>query len=99
MAKKNCWEYMNCGRGPGTRYVCPAAAETCLDGVNNGKNAGRVCWMIAGTFCNGEVQGAHTEKIGNCMKCDFYWLVSDEEGEDFASSKAVFIMLSADGKL
>lgn len=30
------------------------------------------CWQIAGTFCGGEVQGAHAQKYGNCKMCDVF---------------------------
>ncbi len=60
--KLNCWEYMKCGREPGGEKadelgICPAAADSSFDGLNRGKNAGRICWAVAGTFCSGETQG------------------------------------------
>ncbi|MFA6001720.1 MAG: diguanylate cyclase [Thermoleophilia bacterium] len=30
------------------------------------------CWLIAGTYCGGEVQGQFAHKLGNCSKCDVY---------------------------
>jgi hypothetical protein len=48
--------------------ACPAAAETKLDGVNDGKNGGRSCWAIAGTLSEGETQGTYAQKLGNCLK-------------------------------
>ncbi len=36
-----------------------------------GKEAMR-CWQAAGTFCNGEVQGAFTHKFSNCTECEVY---------------------------
>ncbi len=30
------------------------------------------CWLLAGTFCRGEVQGHFAQKLGNCAKCDVY---------------------------
>ncbi len=30
------------------------------------------CWLIAGTFCRGEVQGHFAQKLGNCAKCEVY---------------------------
>jgi hypothetical protein len=58
MPKKNCWEVKQCGREPGGSKtadmgVCPAAADSSSDGVNGGKNGGRICWALAGTFCGG----------------------------------------------
>ncbi|MEW6754576.1 MAG: two-CW domain-containing protein [Candidatus Latescibacterota bacterium] len=86
LARKNCWDYMQCGRGPGGEKVselgvCPAASEAALDGLNNGTNGGRMCWALTGTFCGGTVQGTFAEKEGSCMKCAFYQKVRTEEGE------------------
>lgn len=75
MAKKNCWEVMVC-----VSEECPAHSEKRLNGVHGGVNAGRTCWVVAGTRCGGKVQGNHAQKIGNCMKCDFYLSVVREEG-------------------
>ncbi len=30
------------------------------------------CWLIAGTFCRGEVQGRFAQKFGSCTKCEIY---------------------------
>jgi len=86
---KNCWEFKQCGRQPGGHKehelgVCPAAAERRTDGINRGKNAGRCCWAIAGTLCKGELQGVFAQKVGNCMKCDFFSQVAQEEGRGAA---------------
>ena len=87
MVKLNCWEFMKCGREPGgvnaTEFVCPAATDTRLHGKNSGKNAGRACWQVAGSFCREQAKGIHSLKIDNCMECDFFWLVVREEGENF----------------
>ncbi|MFW9808395.1 MAG: two-CW domain-containing protein [Candidatus Thorarchaeota archaeon] len=85
--KKNCWEIMNCGRIPGGDNadqlgVCLAATEESVDGINSGKNGGRICWAVAGTLCGGKVQGEFASKMDNCIKCDFFHTVSKEE-EDF----------------
>ncbi len=86
--KQNCWEFKNCGRQPGGHRalsdgVCPAATETRLDGVHGGRNAGRACWVVSGTFCRGEVQGEFAKKFVSCRICDFYVKVMREEGIDF----------------
>ncbi|MGD8654719.1 MAG: hypothetical protein PVG28_01325, partial [Desulfobacterales bacterium] len=58
-AKKiNCWEFMKCGREPGgakaAEYgTCIAATDSSYAGINTGKNAGRICWAVAGTCCDG----------------------------------------------
>ncbi len=63
----NCWEMKKCGREKNganviSLGVCPASTQ----------NAGEACWLVAGTFCGGEVQGTYAEKEHNCMRCDFY---------------------------
>jgi hypothetical protein len=87
MAKQNCWELKKCGREPGGEKtndygVCPAASDTTSDGVNSGKNGGRICWAIAGTFCGGKVQGDFAQKSVSCMSCEIFKQVKSEEGAD-----------------
>ncbi|MFC1552528.1 two-CW domain-containing protein [Candidatus Latescibacterota bacterium] len=84
----NCWEFMNCGRQPYGENVqelgvCPAATDTSFDGCNNGKNGGRICWLVAGTFCNGEVQGNFAESIESCIVCEFILNVLSEDDSTF----------------
>ncbi len=84
MTKQNCWEILNCGREPGGANteklgVCIATTEASVNGINSGKNGGRICWAVAGTLCGGEVQGQFATKMDNCIKCDFYHQVSKEE--------------------
>ena len=74
-SKLNCWEFTNCGRGPGAELVCPAAAEAGADGVNGGRS----CWTIAGTSCGGRLQGTFAAKIETCLKCEFCQQVLAEE--------------------
>ena len=90
--KINCWEYMKCGRQPGGENVdehgeCPAAVDSSFEGINDGCQAGRICWAVAGTFCGGEVQGTYAEKRGSCVSCEFYQLVQKEEGNSLAGQK------------
>lgn len=87
MAKTNCWEFKKCGREPGGARnkemgICPATQHTESTGTNGGKNAGRICWAIAGTFCGGKVQGDFAQKSVSCMSCDFFKTVKQEEGAD-----------------
>lgn len=91
MEKKNCWEIMECGREPGGKHakelgVCPAAEDESLDSVHGGKNAGRACWVIAGTFCEGAVQGTFALKYRDCTSCRFFRQVKAEEGTDYQTS-------------
>jgi len=88
MAKLNCWEDLKCGReAAGNKIselgVCPAATETSCNGMNNGKNGGRICWAIAGTFCSGKVNGVFAKGLTSCMACDFFKLVRAEEADTF----------------
>lgn len=89
--KSNCWEFKKCGRQPGGDHVqefgvCPAATEHRLDGIHEGRNAGRSCWIMAGTLCKGEVQGTFAQKYKNCEICDFYKRVKQEEFPKFTLS-------------
>ncbi len=98
MAKINCWEFTKCGREPGgvkasELGVCPAFNQVKTDGIHGGKNGGRSCWVIAGTFCGGNVQGSYACKLANCMNCDFYKLVSREEGQARKESKELLTIL------
>jgi len=83
--KTNCWEFKKYGREPnGSKVdelgVCPASTEKRLDGVYGGKNAGRTCWVVAGSMCDGKIQGTFAQKYGNCMNCNFYMTIKQEEG-------------------
>lgn len=89
--KKNCWEFKKCGREPNGEKaremgVCPAAIEIRLDTVHGGKNAGRACWVVAGTLCKGETQGTFAVKFGACEACEFYLAVREEEFPQFQFS-------------
>ena len=92
--KKNCWEVLKCGRELGgknvkTLGVCPAAIDERLEGIHGGKNAGRACWVIAGTFCEGRVQGTFAQKYGDCASCEFFRNVRKEEGSGYETSLVI----------
>lgn len=57
--KTTCWEFRDCGMGK--EGLCPAYP-----------NGGRVCYLVAGTKCNGQTQGAYAQKLDSCRDCDFY---------------------------
>jgi hypothetical protein len=63
--------------------ICPATVETRLDTIHGGKNAGRACWVVAGTLCQGKVQGTFAQKFQNCETCEFYLSVKKEEFPQF----------------
>jgi hypothetical protein len=80
----NCWEFKKCGREPNgiNAYalgVCPVSTYDRLNGVHNGKNGGRCCWLFHGAFsCGMENQKKIPEEPTKCSKCDFYILVKEE---------------------
>ncbi len=95
MIKLNCWEFKKCGREPGgvkadELGVCPVVNEKKVDGLHGGINGGRVCWVITGTLCGGEVQGEYAKKIENCTSCEFYQEVRKEEDINFLHVLEVF---------
>ncbi len=94
MTKLNCWEVKKCGREPGGENtdelgVCPAATEIRLDGTHGGINAGRACWVIAGSMCGGKIQGTYAEKYISCSKCDFFMKVKSEENASFKMTSSL----------
>ncbi|MHB8808598.1 MAG: two-CW domain-containing protein [Desulfobulbaceae bacterium] len=95
---QNCWEYKKCGREPrgnnaGRLGICPAATETRLDSVHDGTNGGRSCWVVAGTLCQGKVQGVFAQKYATCQDCDFYKKVQNENYSNFQVSVSLLQLL------
>jgi len=85
LIKQNCWEFLRCGREPGGEKaeksgICPASVETSVDGLNGGKNGGRICWAISGTFCARVIEGFFAKKQLSCRSCVFFKKVREEEG-------------------
>ncbi len=60
LARTPCWKFMGCDRHTGKEAKCPAYPHF-----------GRVCWVVAGTFCEGKVQGTYAQKCDDCRKCEF----------------------------
>ena len=92
--KTNCWEFKKCGREQnGSKVdelgVCPSSTEKALDGVHGGNNAGRACWVVAGTLCNGIIQGTFARKYNNCFECNFFKTVKEEEGSNMVMAIAL----------
>jgi hypothetical protein len=102
-AKLNCWEYMKCGREEGGSNapelgVCPASIASHetgeLQGIHDGKNGGRCCWIITGTMCKGKIEGTFAKKYDSCTQCNFYKLVKQEEGKWFMLSSVLFSLVN-----
>ncbi|MBF0417130.1 MAG: hypothetical protein HQL86_02650 [Magnetococcales bacterium] len=97
-SKQNCWEFFNCGR---SRHApnqdgsyCPVSLIAAYDGINGGRDAGRACWNIEGTFCSVSSCGDPNDKLGtfqykksHCQKCVFKAQVQQEEGDAFLEKK------------
>lgn len=60
---EKCWEFSGCKMPD-----CPARDNPELR-----------CWMIAGTHCRKEVQGAHHEKMKACSECPFFIAMEDRQ--------------------
>ncbi|MCI5160775.1 MAG: hypothetical protein D3917_01870 [Candidatus Electrothrix sp. AX5] len=78
----NCWEFKECGREPGginvsARGICPVTVEHDLNGIHDGKNGGRCCWIFS---CGAEELKNFEKKIAGCSKCDFYNSAKASEG-------------------
>lgn len=73
---------MKCGKQDGTDKsdVCPIAAEKSANGLNGGKNGGRLCWIIAdahpATWRSCSIKG----RKDPCFSCEFRFKVMMEEG-------------------
>ncbi len=92
MPKMNCWEIKKCAREPGGNKsqelgVCPAASDLSCDGMNNGKNGGRMCWAVAGTFNGSEAKGVFVQNQPSCMNCEVFKQIKAEEGSSFSLMK------------
>jgi signal transduction histidine kinase len=74
--------------------ICRAAIESRCDGMNGGTNAGRVCWLVAGTLCGGAVQGSFANKMSSCLDCQFYQKVREDEGAGLKSESEVLMAVS-----
>lgn len=77
----SCWEIKKCGREKGganekTLGCCPAYPDH-----------GHSCWIIAGTFCSGEIHGTFAQKETVCIECEVYSLYSTTFGKKQARFK------------
>ena len=85
----NCWEFKQCGREEGGAKVaelgvCPAHPDH-----------GRDCATMAGTLCNGKVQGSFAQKLHDCAQCQFY----QSRHYDRASLKSRGVLTPAPARL
>jgi hypothetical protein len=88
LPKQNCWEFLKCGREPGGEKIdrfgiCPATTDISSDGLNRGKNGGRICWAISGTYCKKKMQGLYARTQLSCRSCIFFKKVKEEGGEHY----------------
>jgi hypothetical protein len=102
--KLNCWEYRKCGREPGGENtsefgVCPASTEGRLNGVHGGVSAGRACWVVGGTICDGNPHGTFAKKINDCKQCKFYIFVREEEGSNFIAVRDLLGIMYLPGSM
>ena len=102
--KQNCWEFQKCGREPGgpntgTSGICPASTEFKLHNVHGGMNAGRACWMVAGSRNPLESSRLACQwpgkDMGGCLDCDFYREVAREETDMLSSENMLVKMIFA----
>lgn len=99
----NCWEFMKCGREIGgvkstELGICPVLHSSSLDGVHNGKFAGRTCWIVSGTLCGSRIQGSHASKIESCRTCDFYKLVKAQERSKLKSTEELLELVKSNSE-
>ncbi|HXX53123.1 MAG TPA: hypothetical protein VEI28_00990 [Thermodesulfovibrionales bacterium] len=60
--------------------VCPVAVHPYADGINEGTNGGRICWVIVGSYSLEKPKGSRTGQSCLCFDCDFHKKVLEEEG-------------------
>jgi len=81
MKRLNCWEFMNCDRGPKSKdNPCPVAREITANGLNNGINGGRLCWVIIDSLDLRNIKCSERHDSSSCFVCEFRYRVLTEEG-------------------
>ena len=101
--KMNCWEFTHCGRQPGGEKsgelgICNVSVEQLTHGVNNGINGGRACWAVKRKFnANADVQCScdRDQQLDNCLQCEFYSTVREEEGDHFVPATKILALLKS----
>jgi hypothetical protein len=79
----NCWEFKNCSK----KNECPAYSFELGDGFLQGKNGGRACCFVTGTFCEKTLQGLYKDKEKSCSDCEFFNILKKEHGSDFSVTR------------
>jgi len=100
--KLNCWQYKNCGRERGGLLadhlgVCPVSVCAKLDGLNDGRAAGRACWKVAGAAmrCTRSASG-----LGKpCHQCTFFLRVQYEEANAEVTTNITDIAVGDDEEI
>lgn len=92
LQKINCWDFVGCKRGSGGERaagsgMCRASLDASAEGINHGKNGGRICWAISGTFSGEKIDGLFAKKLLSCRSCKFFKSVKNEEGGNFSLLK------------
>ncbi|MCI5148021.1 MAG: hypothetical protein D3916_01190 [Candidatus Electrothrix sp. MAN1_4] len=78
----NCWEFKECGREPGGRNalidgICPAAIDSRANGIHQGKNGGRCCWVVVDSYCKVKAIEDISKGLLKCRNCAFYAMVRE----------------------
>ena len=77
----NCWEFKQCGKGPGSDDECVSASYSFADGYLNGHNGGRACMFITTTRCQSDELGYNPKKfVEICSNCEFYKIMERDYG-------------------
>ena len=82
--RMNCWEFKQCGREPGGRNVekygrCSVPVSVEHNGMNNGKNGGRSCWILREAACEKIMRACRVDEIKECRQCRFHIHVKKSE--------------------
>ena len=72
----NCWEITKCGREKGGVKISELG-----ECIASKEGLGHSCWAIAGTLCDGEVQGTVAQKIGYCTSCQVHKVYNRARGD------------------
>lgn len=80
-----CWEFKKCGREKGgnnekTLGICPSYPDY-----------GDCCAPVAGTLCQGKIQGTFAQKLESCAQCNFF---NSAEYNRERTSEIMLVMLT-----